>query len=130
MTRRHLRYAAIAQILVPLVLNRNSDEAAIWGNSRAVGLPAQITRGKHFAASRINRMQNAGRVGEAFRCVFRNKHRVFKRGYGCWLAIWQREYACGNRIRRIGDVDKTDHACRAVGIDQCHAIARGRDNLG
>ena len=128
-TGRHLAHAAIAQILIALILNGDGDEGAIGGDGDAVGLAAQIAGGQNRLAGDVHRVQHAGDVDVILGGVLAQIGGHALHGDAGRLAR-QFDGTGGNRVGGVGDVDEADNLCRAIGVDQRHAVLGDGDDLG
>ena len=128
-TRRHLAEATVACILVPLVLDRDGDEAAVLGDGDGIGLPAEIAGGLLLPGAEVQHHQPPRGIGVALGGVHADEGRRADDGDRGRLPA-HLHGAERFRPRGIGDVDQADRAERAVGVDQRHAVLRRGDDFG
>ncbi|MNX74430.1 hypothetical protein D3C86_1058700 [compost metagenome] len=124
----HLRQCAFVHVFITLVFDRDGGKGFIRGNGDGIGLAAEITACLDLLRGNIDCHQLAGRVGAVFRRIDAGQNLEASNGNRGRLAF-QQQCAAGLGGLRVGDVDETDAAERAVRIDQRLAVFTGGDDF-
>jgi len=127
-----LRDQPVVEVLVALVLDRHCGIATPRADGDGIRLAAHGQRGDASGLRRVANVehrQHAIGLGEAERGIHRDQRVVAMYGHRGRFAF-QLDKARRLRRFRIANVHQTDALARAVGVDQCAAVAAHRGDLG